>query len=71
MLKRYTIGGWQVSMEAVESGTDKCLPTKPELVMINGIAMKGKQTIIFCLFQKQVLEHLHSNHMTLKKHDYS
>ena len=37
-----------------------------ELVMINGIAMKGKRITIPFVLQEQILEQIHSNHMGIK-----
>ena len=35
--------------------------------MIDGIALKSKCIIVPSLLQKQILEHLHSNHMGIEK----
>ena len=56
VLKRYIIGGWPDSKEAVEPGAEKFWPIRHEFAMINGIVMKGKHITIPCPLQKQILE---------------
>ena len=67
MLKRYIISGWLHSREALELETEKDLPTRHELAMINSNAMKSKCIIIPYLLQRQILEQLHSSHMGTEK----
>ena len=41
-------------------------PMRSELAMIDDIVMKGKKIILF-LFQAQIIQQLHINHMGIKK----
>ena len=52
MLKRYIIGRWPDSRETVKTGAEKYWLIKQEFVMINGVAMKGKQIIIPCMLHR-------------------
>ena len=53
--------------DKLEHYNSQYCPIRSELVMINGITMKGKRIIIPFLSQKQILQQLHSNYMGMEK----
>ena len=61
-LKAYIIRGWTHTKDEMQHIIQKCWPIRHELVMIDGIAMKGKLIIIPYILQNLILEHPWSNH---------
>ena len=66
-LKAYIINDWPHKKEDVTHNIQKYLAISPELAMIDGVAVKGKQVIIPSQLGMQVLRQLHRNHIRIEK----
>ena len=53
--------------EEVEHPMRQYRPVRTELLLTDGIVMKGKRTINSFQLQKQILQELHSSHMEIRK----
>ena len=71
MLKRYIIGGWPDSREAVEPGAEKYCLIRHELVMVNGIVMKVSAYLYLVYCRSRFWNSYRVKILALKKHDYS
>ena len=66
-LKSYIIQGQPHKKDEVEWSMKYYWAIRHEVVMVDGIAMKGKRVIILSLLCRQILEQLYSNHMDIEK----
>ena len=67
ILKTYIIRGWPHTKDEAKLCIERYWPIRHELVMINGIAMKGKWIIIPYMLHKLIPQQLHSNHIGIEK----
>ena len=59
--------GFPIQQSRCETGNTAYWTFSDEQVMINGVAMKGRQIIILTDLQPNVLEQLHSNNMGIER----
>ena len=65
-LKAYIIKGLPHIKENVAPDIEKYWPTRHELAMKDGMAIKGTRVIIPSQLQVKILKQLHSNHMEIQ-----
>ena len=68
-LKSFIIAGWPSMKDELHSDLRLYWSYRDDLVVIDGVVMKGRQIIIPTAL-KQVLDHLHTNHMGIEKQSY-
>ena len=66
-LKDIIITGWLSTKDKLHSDLRPYWSYRDDLVVINGVVMKGRCIIIPVVLQQQVLDQLHLNHMGIKK----
>ena len=66
-LKSHIIHGWPHKKDELEHIIPHYWPLRCELAMIDDITMKDKRIIIPFLLQKQILQQLHSNCMSIEE----
>ena len=66
-LKHFIITGWPNSKEEIREELKPYWSCRDELVVINGIVLKGRCIIIPNSLKQQVLDQLHMNHMDIEK----
>ena len=71
ILKNSIIVGWPSMRDEVHSDLRPYWCYRDDLVVIDGVVMKGRWIIIPMALKQQVLDQLHRNHMDIKKQIYS
>ena len=66
-LTAYMINGWQTNGPEVKDEIPMYWPFCDDMVMINGIVIKGRRIVIPIFLRQRAFEQLHINHMGTEK----
>ena len=66
-LKSFIIAGWLSTKDELHSDLRPYWYYRDDLVVIDGVVMKGRQIVISTVLKQQVLDQLHTNHMGNEK----
>ena len=67
-LKSFIIVGWLSTRDELHSNLRPYWSYRDDLVVIDGVVMKGRHILIPTSLKQQVLEQLHTNHMAIEKY---
>ena len=66
-LKKFIIAGWPDTKDGLHVDIRPYWPYRDELMVIDGVILKGKHIVIPHSLRQQVLAQLHTNHMGIEK----
>ena len=66
-LKNFIFSGWPETKDELHTDLRPCWSYRGELVVIDGIILKGRHIVIPNSLKQQVLNQLYTNHMTIEK----
>ena len=66
-LKTFMIAGWSHTKDELHTNIRLYWPYRDELVVIDGVILKGRHVIIPNSLKQQVLAQLYTNHMGIEK----